>query len=98
MDFDAGHYRKAVAEGKPAQRPLFSRFTEKGVLWLDGSDEAVDAVIFGTGYRPGFPYLAGLGAVDDTGQASEAPPLRESTTAARYGRGSATVIQMDRQR
>jgi putative flavoprotein involved in K+ transport len=65
---DAGKYRKALAARKPDQRPMFVRFTEEGVEWPEGEREAVDVVIFATGFRPNFPYLGGLGALDDRGK------------------------------
>jgi hypothetical protein len=46
---------------------MFDRFTPEGVLWSDGQHEAVDTVIFATGYRPNLPYLAGLGVLDEAG-------------------------------
>jgi putative flavoprotein involved in K+ transport len=65
---DSGKYRKALAARKPEQRPMFVRFTEDGVTWADGAHEAVNAVIFATGYRPNFPYLVGLGALAADGR------------------------------
>jgi putative flavoprotein involved in K+ transport len=65
---DAGIYRQALAAGAPDTRPMFSRFTEAGVVWADGAEEPVDTVIFATGYRPNLDYLAPLGALDDAGQ------------------------------
>jgi putative flavoprotein involved in K+ transport len=65
---DAGKYRKALAAKQPDQRPMFVRFTEEEVEWPNGEREAVDAVIFATGFRPNFPYLSGLGALDATGK------------------------------
>jgi putative flavoprotein involved in K+ transport len=66
--FDSGAYRQAIAAGQPDQRPMFERFSENGVVWSDGRPEAVDTIIFATGYRPNLPYLAGLGALDETGR------------------------------
>jgi putative flavoprotein involved in K+ transport len=43
---------------------MFERFSEQGVVWSDGRAEAVDTVIFATGYRPNLDYLAPLGALD----------------------------------
>ena len=40
-----------------AVRP-FVRFTEHGVVWVDGSESAVDAVIWCTGFRPALGHLA----------------------------------------
>lgn len=65
---DSGKYRKALAARKPEQRPMFTSFTEAGIKWPEGGHEPVDAVIFATGYRPNFPYLTGLGALDASGK------------------------------
>jgi putative flavoprotein involved in K+ transport len=37
------------------------------VSWPDGAQEAVDAVVFATGFRPRLAYLDGLGALDARG-------------------------------
>jgi putative flavoprotein involved in K+ transport len=66
--FDSGSYRAALAAGRPDQKPMFERFTANGVIWSDGHHEAVDTVIFATGYQPNLPYLAGLGAFDASGR------------------------------
>jgi putative flavoprotein involved in K+ transport len=65
---DAGQYRQAVTQGRPEQRPMFTRFSTTGVVWADGVEETVDAVIFATGFRPRLPYLAGLGPLDGDGR------------------------------
>jgi putative flavoprotein involved in K+ transport len=65
---DAGAYEEALRSGRPKQRPVFESFFRDGVVWPDGRREPVDAVIFATGYRPSFPYLSGLGALDDEQQ------------------------------
>jgi len=67
--YDTGAYRAAIATGRPEQKPMFSHFTEQGVVWGDGRHEAVDTVIFATGYQPNLPYLTGLGALDSRGRA-----------------------------
>lgn len=59
---DTGVYAAALAGGRPDRRPMFTRFTGSGVVWSDGTPEAVDGVIFATGYRPNLGYLTGLGA------------------------------------
>lgn len=69
--FDTGKYQASVALGRPDQRPMFEGFTEDGIIWSDGRREKVDAVIFATGYRPHLAYLAGLGALDETGRAHQ---------------------------
>jgi putative flavoprotein involved in K+ transport len=64
---DAGNYCKAIAAGRPDTRPMFTRFTERGVVWRNRTEEDVDTVLFATGYRPSLGYLAGLGALDARG-------------------------------
>lgn len=46
----------------------FVRFTRTGVVWPDGREEPVDAVIWCTGFRPSLGHLAPLGVVDPTGR------------------------------
>ncbi|MGH4000647.1 MAG: flavin-containing monooxygenase [Pseudonocardiaceae bacterium] len=64
---DAGTYKDALATGLLEQRSMFTTFTADGVVWPDGEQEQVDAVIFATGYRPHLPYLPSLGAVAEAG-------------------------------
>lgn len=68
MVLDTGVYQAAIAAGTPTHAQLFTAFTPTGVCWADGRDEAVDAVIFATGYRPNLDYLNPLGALDAEGQ------------------------------
>jgi putative flavoprotein involved in K+ transport len=49
-----------------ATRP-FTHFTEHGVIWPDGSEEPVDAVVWCTGYRPALAHLRPLGVLDAAG-------------------------------
>jgi len=60
---DSGRYADAIAAGRPDRRPMFNRLTRTGVVWADGSAEAVDAVLLATGYRPNLGYLADIGAL-----------------------------------
>lgn len=46
----------------------FERFTEGGVVWPDGSEGRVDAVIWCTGFRPALSHLEPLGVVDERGR------------------------------
>jgi len=46
---------------------MFERFSATGVVWADGQPEAVDIVLFATGYRPHLSYLQGLNALDQAG-------------------------------
>lgn len=50
-----------------AVRP-FIRFTPDGVVWTDGSETAVDAVIWCTGFKPSLGHLASLGVVTGDGR------------------------------
>lgn len=59
---DTGKYKAAIRNGKPDQRKMFKAFHPSGVVWADGKEEAVDTVIFATGYRARLPYLETLQA------------------------------------
>lgn len=78
---DQGRYRRALAAGRPARRPMFTAFHAEGVAWADGTKTAADAVIFATGYRPHLPFLDGLpirtadGGLRHTNGASHLPGL-----------------------
>jgi putative flavoprotein involved in K+ transport len=65
---DTGVYQAAVAAGRPERRPMFTHFTSSSVVWADGMEEAIDAVIYATGYRPNLDYLIDLGVLDADGQ------------------------------
>ena len=70
--FDDGRYRSAVAAGRPDTRPMFTAFTERGVVWGDGLHEEVDTVLFATGFRPdNVPFLDNLNALCDKGMPHE---------------------------
>ena len=60
--------REARARGALEAVPVFTRFTELGVVWSDGREEHVDVVIFATGFRPALGHLAPLGVVGPTGR------------------------------
>ncbi|MFF8193574.1 flavin-containing monooxygenase [Streptomyces bobili] len=80
---DDGRYRTALREHGVDQRVMFTRFTPDGVVWADGTKEAVDMVVLATGYRPAFPYLTGSGALD----ADDRPLHRGGTATAVPGLG-----------
>lgn len=46
----------------------FVRFTEDGVVWPDGREELVDAVIWCTGFGPALGHLEPLGVVGEDGR------------------------------
>jgi putative flavoprotein involved in K+ transport len=77
---DDGNYAAAVRSGKPDRRLVFSRFSENGVVWDDGREEPVDAVLLATGYDPNLSFLGPLGALragghpDQRGGISRAVP------------------------
>lgn len=66
---DTGRYQAALQSGNPGWHPFFTRFTETGVQWADGTTQNFDTVIFATGFRPNLPYLESLGAVNEHGDA-----------------------------
>jgi len=66
--FDAGRYRQALEHRQPDRRPMFRRFSARGVVWADSSEEAVDSVIFATGYRANLDFLRGTGALGAGGE------------------------------
>ncbi|HEX7734729.1 MAG TPA: NAD(P)/FAD-dependent oxidoreductase [Ktedonobacteraceae bacterium] len=57
---DAGRYQAAMKQSRPDWRPLFERLTSTGVVWADGREEEIDAIILATGYRFQPDYLAPL--------------------------------------
>jgi putative flavoprotein involved in K+ transport len=65
--------RAARARGALDARTMFTRFTPNGVLWPDGREEAVDAIVFATGFRPALDHLAPLGIVDANGRVAIRP-------------------------
>ncbi|MFC6673743.1 ArsO family NAD(P)H-dependent flavin-containing monooxygenase [Marinobacterium aestuariivivens] len=60
--------REARERGVLTTRPMFARFTTGGVVWPDGEEEAVDAVIWCTGFRPALGHLESLGVVEENGR------------------------------
>lgn len=82
---DSGAYRAAFDSGNPAYRPMFQRFTPEGVQWEDGRIQPFDAVIFATGFRPNFPYLAPLEqALDVHGNALQRHGISSSVSGLYY--------------
>jgi hypothetical protein len=71
-----------VAGGQITVRPGIDRFAGPRVFFTDGSAERVDAVIYATGYKISFPFLAGaLARAGDT-----EPPLGSALGLALYRR------------
>lgn len=46
----------------------FERMTANGVVWPDGTEMAVDAIIWCTGFRPALQHLVTLGIIEDDGR------------------------------
>jgi putative flavoprotein involved in K+ transport len=64
---DSGGYEEELAQGRFDRRPMFDRLDGDRVVWSDGQNESVDAIILATGYRPSVDYLRELGALDEHG-------------------------------
>jgi cation diffusion facilitator CzcD-associated flavoprotein CzcO len=64
--------QEARARGALHSVRPFRQLTATGVLWPDGRAEAIDAVIWCTGFRPALPFLAGLGVVQPDGRVATA--------------------------
>lgn len=60
--------REARARGDLGSVRPFERMTAEGVVWPDGSQTAVDAVIWCTGFRPVLQHLANLDVVEPDGK------------------------------
>lgn len=65
---DDGTYKRALQAGRYRQRAMFQRTEDNTLIWADNSREAVDTLIFATGFRPNLPFLAGLPITDARGQ------------------------------
>lgn len=65
---DTGVYKEAILNNRPDSKPMFTNYTEEGVMWSDGGEEKVDSVIYATGYKPNVNYLTSLiDAIDHSG-------------------------------
>ncbi len=51
----------ALHRGVYARLPMFDRITTSGVVWADGREEEVDAILWATGFRPDVAHLGPLG-------------------------------------
>lgn len=95
--------REARAEGRLVRRAMFERFTPEGVVWPDGTEEAVDTIIWATGFDAALDHLRPLGIVDGQGhvvtegpRAVEAPHLWLVGYGSWTGFASATLIGVGR--
>lgn len=60
--------REARARGDLGSVRPFERITAGGVVWPDGSEMAVDSIIWSTGFRPALDHLKSLGVVESDGR------------------------------
>jgi cation diffusion facilitator CzcD-associated flavoprotein CzcO len=66
--------KEARDRGVLEARPMFSRLTPQGVAWADGTEQAYDAVIWCTGFRPALHHLRPLGLRDEHGRIAVGGP------------------------
>lgn len=64
---DDGTYRRALRTGLLHRKQMFTAVVPDGVTWADGQHEAIDSLIFATGYRPNVPFLDGLPVLSQDG-------------------------------
>ena len=65
---DAG-FVKQLKQGHIMVRPEIARFNSTGVIYVDGSKEAIDVVVAATGFRTGLEKILKVpGVIDDIGQ------------------------------
>lgn len=65
---DDGRYAAALRAGQPHRCPMSLRVDQDGVEWSDGRREAVEVLLFATGFRPRLPWLAGLDVMAEDGR------------------------------
>jgi len=66
--------REARDRGALKAQPMFSRLTPTGVAWADDTEQAADAVIWCTGFRPALRHLTGLHLREETGRVAVGGP------------------------
>jgi thioredoxin reductase len=59
--------KAARDKGQLSSVRLFERFTEHGVIWPDGSEEKIDAIIWCTGFKPELQHLTHLDVIESDG-------------------------------
>lgn len=59
--------KQARDRGVLEAQPMFTRLTATGVEWADGTEQACDAVIWCTGFRPALRHLRSLGLGTEDG-------------------------------
>ena len=56
--------KEARDKGLLTTKPMFDRLTEQGVVWSDGTEESIDAIIWCTGFNPELEHLAPLDVIE----------------------------------
>ncbi len=60
--------REARAAGLLRERRMFVAMTPTGVIWPEGDEEAIDAIIWCTGFTPALSHLEPLGVIAPDGR------------------------------
>lgn len=60
--------KAARDKGLLTTQPMFEHLTEQGVVWPNGSEESVDAIIWCTGFNPELEHLAPLDVIEEDGK------------------------------
>ena len=72
---------EAARLGAYHRLPMFDRIEPDGVRWSSGAHEAVDVILWATGFRPDVDHLAPLGLRSPQGGIQLGDTLSTSTTA-----------------
>lgn len=82
---DIDSYKNKLESGQLKQKDMFKKIYSEGIIWPDGTKEAIDCIIFATGYQPIFPYLQGVeGALDNRGYAVQRGGVSSKVTGLYY--------------
>jgi putative flavoprotein involved in K+ transport len=81
--------RRARDAGHLTSTPMFDRMTATGVVWTDGREEQVDAVIWCTGFRPALEHLRPLGVLEPVGE----PALGRSRVRVDSASGTRSILE-----
>lgn len=66
--------KEARERGVLKSKGPFEKLTTESVVWSDGHEEKIDAIIWCTGFRPNLKYLDSLSIIDDDGKINTAGP------------------------
>ena len=90
--------RKVLSSRRP-----FERFTGDSVIWANGDEEKIDAVIFCTGFKPSLKHLGALNVINADGKADTAGTMSKKVEGLWFvghgswtGFASATLIGVGR--